>query len=83
MADAEPGIFATMPRIREIVIRDATDLDVHLREEATPFIVRGLIADWPMVRAGLQSAKAARDYVQAHARDLPFAVSVAMPDSGG
>jgi hypothetical protein len=50
---------------------------------ATPFIGRGLIADWPMVRAGLQSSRAARDYIQGHARDLPFAVSVAMPDSGG
>ena len=83
MAETDAGIFAAMPRIRELVVADLADLDARLREATTPFIVRGLIADWPMVRAGRQSARTARDYIQRHARDMPFAVSVAMPDSGG
>ena len=83
MAETDPGIFAGMPRIREVILDHPADLDARLREATTPFIVRGLIADWPMVRAGRQSARAARDYIQRHARDMPFAVSVAMPDSGG
>ncbi len=64
MADAEPGIFATMPRIREVAIGDPADLDVQLREATTPFIVRGLIADWPMVQAGLHSARKARGEIR-------------------
>ncbi len=83
MAETDPGIFAGMPRIREVILDHPADLDARLREATTPFIVRGLIADWPMVRAGRQSARTARDYIQRHARDMPFAVSVAMPDSGG
>ena len=83
MGEADPGIFARMRRIPEITIDGPADLDVRLREATTPFVVRGLIADWPMVRAGRQSSRAARDYIQRHARDLPFAVSVGMPDSGG
>jgi hypothetical protein len=83
MADGDPGIFASMARIREIAIRHSAELDAHLRKATTPFVVRGLIADWPMVQAGRRSSRAARDYIQGHARDLPFAVSVGTPDSGG
>ncbi len=83
MAEARSGIFAEMAEVREITVDGPADLDLHLREATTPFIVRGLIADWPMVQAGRQSSRAARDYIQRHARDLPFAVSVGTPDSGG
>ncbi|KQM67815.1 cupin [Sphingomonas sp. Leaf17] len=83
MAEADAGIFDTLARVRDITVADAADLDVHLREATTPFVVRGLIADWPMVRAGLQSARAARDYIARHALDRPFAVSVGAPGTGG
>ena len=83
MAETDAGIFAAMPRIRELVVDHPADLDARLRDATTPFIIRGLIADWRMVRAGRQSPRAARDYIERHARDMPFAVSVAMPDSGG
>lgn len=83
MAEARPGIFAQMAEVREISVDGPADLDVRLREATTPFVVRGLITDWPMVQAGRQSARAARAYIQSHARDMPFAVSVATPDSRG
>ncbi|MGU3391723.1 cupin-like domain-containing protein [Sphingomonas sp. M1A8_2b] len=83
MAEARPGIFAEMAEVRDITVDGPADLDVRLREATTPFIVRGLIADWPMVQAGRQSSRTAREYIQRHARDLPFAVSVGTPDSGG
>ncbi len=83
MAEADAGIFDRLAPVREITVRDAAELDVRLREETTPFVVRGLIADWPMVRAGQQSARAARDYIQRHARDRAFAVSVGAPGTGG
>ncbi|MCK8455203.1 MULTISPECIES: cupin-like domain-containing protein [Sphingomonas] len=83
MAEARSGIFAEMAEVRKIAVDSPADLDLRLREATTPFIVRGLIADWPMVQAGRRSSRAARDYIQRHARDLPFAVSVGTPDSRG
>ena len=32
----------------------------------TPMIFKGLARDWPLVRAGLDSSQAARDYIRAH-----------------
>lgn len=32
----------------------------------TPMVFRGLARDWPLVRAGLESSQAARDYIRAH-----------------
>ncbi len=84
MADAgTAGIFAALPRIREVDISGPAALDTLLREATTPFIVRGLVADWPMVEAGRQSGRAARDYIERHARPTPFAVSVGASQSGG
>lgn len=34
----------------------------------TPMLFKGLVRDWPLVQAGLQSAQAARDYIRAHDR---------------
>ena len=69
--------------IREIAVANPDDLDRHLRTATEPFVVRGLVADWPLVRAGLRSGQAARDYIAAHARDVPFTVSVGLPEGGG
>ena len=82
MADADPRRPGPTP-IPEVTVADAADLDRLLQEATTPFAVRGLVADWPLVQAGRRSAAAARDYILAHARDVPFTVSVGAPDSGG
>ncbi len=79
MADPLP-IPAPVP---EETVADAAALDALLRAADRPFVVRGLAADWPLVRAGRQSAAAARDLLLRHARDRPFAVSVGQPGSGG
>lgn len=34
----------------------------------TPMLFKGLVRDWPIVQAGLQSAQAARDYIRSHDR---------------
>lgn len=62
---------------------NAAALDALLRHARTPFIIRGLVADWPLVQAGLQSPRMARDYLLARARDVPFAVSVGPPGHDG
>lgn len=80
MADADPH---TLAPIREVQVDDAAALDRHLRDATEPFVVRGLMTDWPLVQAGLRSGQAARDYLVAHARDIPFTVSVGAAGSDG
>lgn len=62
---------------------DAAALDALLRQSDTPFVVRGLVADWPLVAAGQQSAQAARDYLVQHDRARAFSVSVGMTGGDG
>ena len=81
---AEPAdILAGLAQVPEIAVADAADLDARLLNATTPFVVRGLVADWPMVQAGHRSAGDARDYIAAHARDVPFTVSVGAPGTDG
>lgn len=80
MAEADP--FIPTP-IREVTANSAEALDRLLREAETPFVARGLVADWPLVQAGRQSGRAARDYLLRLRRDRPFTVSVGQPGSDG
>ena len=82
MAEADPGIFATLAPVPEVAITGAEELDTRLREASTPFIVRGLVSDWPLVVAGQRSGREARDYLLGLHRDRPFVVSVGQPGSG-
>ncbi|SEN45511.1 Cupin-like domain-containing protein [Sphingomonas gellani] len=76
MADPSDDIFADLPRVPEREVADAAALDAMLQTADRPFVVRGLVADWPLVQAGLRSAKDARRYLLDHRRDRPFTVSV-------
>ena len=76
MAEADSGPFATLASIPEVAIEDPDDLDRTLRAATRPFVARGLVADWPLVRAGRSSDRAARAYLLDHRRDVPFTVSV-------
>lgn len=70
-----------LPRIAEERL-DADALDTRLKGAREPFVVRGLAADWPLVKAGLDSAQAARDYLAAKARDRAFPVQIGAPGGG-
>ena len=52
----------------------------HLADRVTgalqPFVVRGLAADWPLVREGLKGAQAAHDYLLKHQRNCTFFANV-------
>ena len=71
------------PPIPEIEVMHAAALEERLRGARSPFVVRGLVADWPLVAAGRRSGTAARDYLLGLQRDRPFTVSVGEPGSGG
>ncbi len=75
--------MADLPPIVEVEAADAATLDRLLREATAPFVVRGLVRDWPLVQAAGQSSQAARDYLVRHHRDVPFTVSVGRPGGGG
>lgn len=83
MADADALRDLVPAAIREVSVADPAELDRLLREASAPFVVRGLVADWPLVKAGLRSGAAARAYILDHARDVPFTVSVGTAESGG
>ena len=73
---------ALMPAVREVAAADPAALDALLRSADTPFVVRGLVAQWPLVRAGLESARAARSYLLELARPVEFTVSMGKQGDG-
>jgi hypothetical protein len=83
LTDQAPSIFADMKTVEEREASDAQALDALLKNARTPFVVRGLVAYWPLVQAGLQSSRAARAYLLERARDVPFSVSVGPPGHDG
>ncbi len=82
MAEADPGPLSALSPVAEVTVADAADLDRRLRAATAPFVVRGLVDDWPLVAAGLRSGRAAREHIAAHARAVPFTVSVGRPNGG-
>jgi len=60
----------------------ASELEARLNGAREPFVVRGLIAEWPLVRAGLESAASARAYLLRHRRDRGFTVNIGEPGAG-
>lgn len=83
MAEADPGIFHGIAAVPEVAAADAAALDARLRAADAPFIVRGLVRDWPLVEAGRRSGGDARAYLLRLRRDAPFTVAVGTPGSGG
>jgi len=82
LAEIDPGPLLDLAPIEEASVADGAALDARLRGAREPFVVRGLVSDWPLVAAGRESPKAAREYLLAHHRDRPFTVSVGAPGAG-
>lgn len=79
--DDVTDIFDGLPRVAEEAVLPAA-LDARLVGARHPFVVRGLARDWPLVRAGLESAQAARDYLAGRARNRKFPVNIGKPGAG-
>lgn len=77
MADIPPHL-AALPRVAEQTVSPAA-LDSHLKNAREPFVVRGLAADWPLVRAGRNGSVQVRDYLASHARNRAFPASIGQP----
>lgn len=78
-AALETGALAM---VGEEMIASAAALDARLRGASAPFVVRGLAADWPLVKAGQGSSGEARAYLLKHRRDRPFTFSLGQPGRG-
>jgi hypothetical protein len=83
MADRDAPIYDRLARIPERTAGNAADLDTLLQEAREPFVIRGLVADWPLVAKAKTSARAARQYLLDRARDRPFTVSIGPPGHDG
>lgn len=76
------NIYSGLSPVPEVAASNIAELEPHLAKKQ-PFIVRGLVKDWPLVQAGKISGKSARDYLQDKAQDRAFAVSMGSEDFGG
>lgn len=83
MAETRSAFSASITAVAERKVVDPAALDGMLRGAPDPFVVRGLVGDWPLVLAGLQSARSARAYLLERALDVPFAVSIGAPGHDG
>ncbi|NYE63586.1 hypothetical protein FHW58_004816 [Duganella sp. 1224] len=55
----------------------------ELLSATTPLVLRGLVDDWPLVRAARQSPRAADAYLRRYYRDATVLASHAAPETGG
>jgi hypothetical protein len=76
---ADVGVVPSLTRVAE---EQVDDLDARLKGAQEPFVIRGLISDWPLVKAGLESPRAARAYLLDHRRDRAFTVNIGEPGAG-
>ncbi|MEN9855298.1 MAG: hypothetical protein RLZZ157_424, partial [Pseudomonadota bacterium] len=83
MTDPASSIFADLEAVEAREVPDANALDTLLKSASQPFVVRGLVSHWPLVKAGLLSPRAARAYLLERARDVPFSVSIGPPGHDG
>jgi len=79
-----PETVASRPaQVREEEVPGSAALDALLAQSETPFVVRGIATHWPLVIEGRKSAREARAYLLARARNREFTVSMADPSEGG
>ena len=69
--------------IREVTGVSRLALPADLLRGDEPVVLRGLVADWPLVRAGLDGAAHAIDYQQRHAREGEVVAMVAPSEVDG
>ena len=83
MAEADPGSMGRLTPVHEFAATPVGEMDARLREADKPFVVRGLVADWPLVEAGRKSGHDARAYLLSKRRDTQFVVSIGGWGTGG
>lgn len=83
MAERDGAIYPRLAQVAERALDKGEGLDALLSGAREPFILRGLVSDWPLVQAARRSAREARQHLLDHARDRPFTVSIGAPGHDG
>lgn len=83
MAEADPGPMSRLAPVPEVEAMSSDALDARLREADRPLVVKALVSDWPLVKAGKRSGREARDYLLRKRRNAQFTVSIGEPGTGG
>lgn len=76
-------MLAISDKIREISGVDPRALPDHVLLSTEPLVLKGLVADWPIVRAGLESSQAASAYLRKFYRDATVGALLGAPDIEG
>jgi len=76
------NIFTDLRPVKEVALNQGQKLE-ELFVDNQPFVVRGHVKEWPLVKAGLQSPKAAREYLLERNQGRPFVISIGSPESEG
>lgn len=80
---ADPAdLFDGLRPVAEIAVADREALDHALATSAEPFVVRGLVADWPLVAEGVKGPANTRAYLADFARDTDFTYAEGVPGAG-
>ncbi|HVZ98967.1 MAG TPA: cupin-like domain-containing protein [Caulobacterales bacterium] len=82
MFDEARGIFEQLPAVPERTLAPGQAVCDLLTAER-PFVLRGLVREWPLVQAGLTSPHQARQYLLQHDGKQPFEVTIGSPASSG
>ena len=69
--------------MRELQGLDPQSLSDELLQATEPVVLRGLVAGWPAVQAGLASEQGADQYVRSFYRDAPVVAFLGAPDIDG
>lgn len=73
-----------MPEAVQAIAVDGADaLRAALAGRATPCVMRGLVADWPLVQAARRSRDEAMDYLATFDTGAPLQAQIAPPEAGG
>lgn len=69
--------------ITEINGCKADNIPSYILSSTEPLVLRGLVADWPIVSEGKQSATHAADYIRQFYRNNPVTAAIGDPTSSG
>jgi hypothetical protein len=76
-------MLAISTKVRELTGVDPRALPDDILQSTEPLVLKGLVADWPIVRAGLQSDRSAIAYIRRFYRDATVGALLGAPQIEG
>jgi hypothetical protein len=76
-------MLAISNQVREVTGVDPRALPDDILLSTQPVVMKGLVANWPIVRAGLESSQSASAYIRKFYRDATVGALLGAPDIDG